>query len=89
MFKCPRIHSVEVIDNFILLVKFENQEQRIYDVSRLLEKEMFAPLKNPVFFKSFTVDTGGYAVIWNEDLDISEYELWKNGTVPVGQPSNP
>lgn len=26
------------------------------------------------------VEEGGYAIYWNEDIDISEYELWKNGT---------
>ena len=26
------------------------------------------------------VEPGGYALVWNEDIDISEYELWKNGT---------
>jgi hypothetical protein len=40
---------------------------------------MFLLLKNSAFFKSVQVDTGGYAVVWNEDIDISEYELWCNG----------
>jgi hypothetical protein len=40
---------------------------------------MFAPLKNPSFFKNVKVETGGYAVYWNDNIDISEYELWKNG----------
>ena len=49
------------------------------DVSRLWHNEMFAPLKNPSFFKNVKVETGGYAVYWNDNIDISEYELWKNG----------
>ena len=28
---------------------------------------------------SVTVELGGYAVVWNKDIDISEYELWSNG----------
>jgi hypothetical protein len=40
---------------------------------------MFAPLKNPSFFKNFRIEAGGYGLVWNEDIDISEYELWKNG----------
>jgi len=77
--KYPKIHAVTAKSLYILLVEFENQEKREYDVSKLLEKEMFAPLKNPVLFKSCKIDTNGYAVIWNEDIDISEYELWHNG----------
>ncbi|MCF2145869.1 hypothetical protein IQ276_005215 [Desmonostoc muscorum LEGE 12446] len=22
---------------------------------------------------------GGYGIVWNEEIDLSEYELWKNG----------
>jgi hypothetical protein len=40
---------------------------------------MFYPLKNPAFFRNFIIDSGGYALVWNEDIDISEYELWQNG----------
>ncbi len=49
---------------------------------------MFAPLRQPAFFKNFKVEHGGYGIVWNEDIDLSEYELWKNGmTVPEGDHS--
>lgn len=35
--------------------------------------------KNEAFFKSVKVDSGGYGVSWNDDIDLSEYELWVNG----------
>ncbi len=41
---------------------------------------MFSVLKNPAFFKNVRVDTGGYALVWDEDTDISEYEIWTQGT---------
>jgi len=62
-----------------LLVEFDNQQKRKYDVMPLLSKEMFAPLANLALFQSVRVDDGGYAVVWNEDIDISEYELWVHG----------
>jgi hypothetical protein len=40
---------------------------------------MFSPLKNPAFFKNFTIEPDGYGLVWNEDIDLSEYELWQNG----------
>jgi len=40
---------------------------------------MFFPLKTPAFFKNVSVEPGGYAVSWNSDIDISEYELWQHG----------
>ncbi|CDH46826.1 MAG: DUF2442 domain-containing protein [Candidatus Competibacteraceae bacterium] len=43
---------------------------------------MFADLKNSAFFKNVRVDQGGYAVYWNDEIDISEYELWTHG-IPI------
>ena len=77
--KYPRVKSVSAIDSHTLLVEFDNKEKRKYDVTPLLSKEIFAPLKNPALFKAVKVEKGGYAVVWNSDIDISEYELWKHG----------
>jgi hypothetical protein len=76
----PRINCARAIENYKLLVEFDNGDMRKYDVSRLLNNPMFALLKNPAFFRDFRVEPGGYALVWNEDIDISEYELWQNGT---------
>lgn len=62
-----------------LIIEFTNQEIKKYDVRPLLDVPMFAPLRQPAFFKNFKVEPGGYAIVWNEEIDISEYELWKNG----------
>jgi hypothetical protein len=74
-----RIVSAKAIGDRLLLIKFTNQEVRKYDITHLLEKPMFAPLSNPGFFKNFKVDLGGYGLVWNDEIDISEYELWQNG----------
>jgi hypothetical protein len=46
---------------------------------------MFAPLQQLAFFKSFTLAPGGYGIVWNEDIDISEYELWRHVTAPKAE----
>ena len=80
---CPKIRSVETIDDHTLLVEFDNARKRQYDVTPLLKRETFAPLRNPALFKSVQVELGGYAVVWNRDIDISEYEIWSNGRTAV------
>jgi hypothetical protein len=77
--KVYRIVSAQTIGDRLLMVQFTNQEVRKYDITPLLEKPMFLPLNNPGFFKSFRVDLGGYGLVWNDEIDISEYELWQNG----------
>lgn len=76
----PKVQSASAKEDHILLITFDNGDQRKYDVKPLLEHEVFAPLKNLSFFKTVKVETGGYAVVWNEAIDISEYELWRHGT---------
>ncbi|WP_333156668.1 DUF2442 domain-containing protein [Microcoleus sp. B9-D4] len=80
MFMIPeRIVSAKAIDDRTLMVKFTNLEYKKYDISKLLDNPMFTTLSNPVFFRNFTVEPGGYALVWNDEIDISEYELWQNG----------
>jgi len=75
----PKIIAVQPLDNYQLMVQFSNHEFRQYDVRPLLENEMFAPLENRAFFQNVQIEQGGYTLFWNDNIDISEYELWKNG----------
>ena len=75
----PKIISVQPLYDYELMIEFSNHEYRQYDVKPLLKKEMFAPLESRAFFKNVKIEQGGYAVSWNEDIDISEYELWDIG----------
>lgn len=75
----PKVQSARAVDDRTLVIEFDNRQKRTYDITPLLEKEMFSPLKNPALFKAVHVEQGGYAVVWNGDIDISEHELWKNG----------
>ena len=77
--KCPKILSAEAIDNHTLVIEFDNKQKKRYDVTPLLKKQMFSSLKNAAFFKSVKVEQGGYAVAWDSNIDLSEYELWSNG----------
>ena len=76
---CPKIMSAVATDSRTLLIEFDNKEKRKYDITPLLKKELFSPLKNSAFFKAVRVDQGGYAVVWDSNIDLSEYELWRNG----------
>lgn len=75
----PKIRSVQPLENKRLLVKFVNGVEKIYDCRPLIEKfEPFKPLEDDVFFKEVKADAGGYSISWNDNVDISEYELWTN-----------
>ena len=76
---CPKISAARAIDNRTLVIEFDNKKKKKYDIAPLLTKEMFSPLSNPALFKAVQLEQGGYAVYWDNNIDISEYELWVHG----------
>lgn len=80
MEKYPKIIAVESAKGKRLVVTFNNGIKKLYDCSPLLKSDTFSPLINDALFKSVHVDKHGYGVMWTDDLDLSESELWINGT---------
>ena len=75
-----KVIKVETLSNKILKVKFDNNEIKYYDVKKIINKiKEFELLKNEIIFKNVKIDTGGYAVMWSEELDIDCEELYQNG----------
>lgn len=75
-----KIKKVEAQSNLILKIEFENNTIKYYDVKNVMNKyEEFNILKNKSIFENVRVDVGGYAVIWNETLDLDCEELFQNG----------
>ena len=79
MNQIPKIKQVKAIDQTRLAVTFENGVNKIYDCESLLQRPQFQLLRTYAFFKAVQVDVGGYGISWNDDLDLSEYELWTKG----------
>jgi hypothetical protein len=74
----PKIQSVQPLEDKQLLVLFDNGARKIYDCNQILQLEPFKVLQNEAFFRCVKVDPGGYGISWNDDVDLSEYELWVN-----------
>ncbi len=76
------VKTVQPLDNFILLVGFNNGETKLYDVKPLFDKwGVFNSLADiGGLFEQVRVDVGGYGIVWNDDIDLSCDELWDNGT---------
>ena len=67
------------MNNKRLLITFHNGIQKVYDCTSLLNEEVFGPLANDILFQSVKADRGGYGISWNDDIDLSESELWTHG----------
>lgn len=75
----PRIRRVKPRPGKILFVTFENGDQKVYDCTPLLRTEAFRPLQDEAIFRCAHADSHGYGVIWNDDIDLAESEIWING----------
>lgn len=73
------VQSVITLPAKHLLVTFVNGVLKIYDCNPLLRQRHFQSLKHEALFQAVAVDVGGYGIVWNDDVDLSEYELWHNG----------
>ena len=83
----PRIASVVALSGFRLRVIFVNGQTRLYDFTTKSGLPATELLRDEALFKTAHVDVGGYGIVWNDDLDISESELWLNG-LPIDEMSD-
>lgn len=75
-----KIKDVVALPNLKLSIQFANGVTKIYDVGHLLsEYPAFKALRDEAVFFGVEVDTGGYGVVWNDDVDLSCDELWEHG----------
>ncbi|MDR1113796.1 MAG: DUF2442 domain-containing protein [Candidatus Margulisbacteria bacterium] len=76
-----KVKKVKPLPNYNLLVRFEDKKLKQYDVKPLFaELEAFKPLTYVAgLFEQVKVDTGGYGISWNGDIDLSCDELYDNG----------
>lgn len=78
-----KVKDIKPVEDYCLMVVFENNEVKKYDVSKLFYKyPVFMALKTiNGLFKQVKVDKGGYGISWNDELDISCNELYYNSCV--------
>lgn len=75
-----KIKNVSPLSDMRLSVQFIDGTTKLYDVRPLLSKlPAFKALEDRLLFSDVKVDTGGYGVVWNDDLDLSCDELWEHG----------
>ena len=68
------ITDVKPLDNYKLLLKFENDEKKTVDISPYLEMGKFAELKDKSMFNTVTVDFD--TIKWANNLDLDPEFLY-------------
>jgi hypothetical protein len=75
----PKIKAVAPLSGRRLRVVFATGETKVYDCTPLLTEAPFRLLKDEAFFRNVYADRTGYGVAWNDNIDLSEAELWLHG----------
>lgn len=78
-----RIQTVEAKDNFIIEAVFFNGQVVQYDVKQLFHvfPQFQAFEKERKLFSDVKVDEGGYAIFWNDELDLDADTIWEDGLI--------
>ncbi len=69
------IKDVKPLENYNLLLKFENNEERVFDVKPYLEIGKFKELKDENIFKSVKVSFD--SIEWANQLDLDPELLYQ------------
>jgi len=69
------VKDVKPLENYYLLLKFENDEERIFDVKPYLNTGKFQELKDEKLFKSVRVSFD--SIEWANQLDLDPELLYE------------
>lgn len=69
------VRAVQPREDYTLLLTFADGTERVYNARPLLDKAIYAQLKNLAFFLSAKAECG--TVVWNDDIDIAPEHLYE------------
>lgn len=75
MYIVPNIIEVKPLDNYFIYLKFENGEEKVYDVKKEINAiKCYGRLKDKTYFKN--VIAIGDTVVWKNGEDIAPENLY-------------
>ena len=75
-----KIKTLKACDDLTLHAIFTNGIEKVYDIRKMFS--VYKPMKaleDINLFKQARLSPGGYAVEWNDDLDLDASEIWEDG----------
>lgn len=76
------VNAVETVSDFGLILTFNNDEQRRFDMCPYLHYPVFRRLENPGYFSLARVDYG--TVTWPGEIDIAPETLYEHSVLLTG-----
>jgi hypothetical protein len=74
-YETPDILGVKALDNYFIYLKYEANEERIYNMENLInENKFYAKLKDKTYFKN--VKLRGDSIEWENGEDVAPENLY-------------
>ena len=74
-----RVTTVYPLEGTKLIVWFQGGESRLFDCIKNLRRSEFAQIKKTSAFENAEVTAAGYAVSWNDEIDVTSKDLFEKG----------
>ena len=75
MYIVPNIIEVKPLENYCVYIKFENGEEKVYDVKKEINTiKFYEKLKDKTYFKNVIIS--GDTIMWENGEDIAPENLY-------------
>ncbi len=79
----PRLIEAEYVHDFIIHIRFSDGSEGEVDLEQELDGEVFRPLKDPAYFRQFTVNPELHTVTWPNGADFAPEFLYDKVQIPA------
>lgn len=69
------VRAVNVIRDYVLRVRFDDDTEQTIDLEPILEGELFGPLRDPRVFRSVSIDPEAHTLVWPNGADFDPATL--------------
>ena len=81
-----RITEVEALPSYHLRIKWENGQEHIVDLTTKIKRvSSLKPLQDRTLFAQAHVGEWGWAVVWNDEIDLDGAQLYRAGEEAAGK----
>ena len=73
--KLYRVIDFELVDDYKLLVRFDDESEQLIDFEPVLYGEMWGPLRDPALFNQVSIDPIAHTLTWPNGADFDPETL--------------
>lgn len=74
MYIVPKPIEIKVLENYKLWIKFENGEEKIFNMEKYIHQKFYQRLKNREYFEN--VKVAGNTIEWEKGEDVAPENLY-------------